>query len=215
MPITQQQLLQILPNAGPVAGFFVPALNTAMGKYQIITPLRMAAFLAQVGHESVQLTKLRESLNYRAERIIEIGNASPVGSRWRSLVPRANELAGSSERMGNAVYGGRLGNGPEASGDGFRYLGRGAIQTTGKMNYQKCGEALAVDLVTSPELLEQPQYAAMSAAWFWSVNGLNALADAGDIANIGSIINTGKRGNVPIGAADRLALYNAALKVLT
>jgi putative chitinase len=214
MSITLQQLLLILPHAGRQAGFFVAVLNTAMSKYGIVMPKRIAAFIAQIGHESVHLTRLVESLNYRADRIIALGNAASPGSRWRSLVPRAAELAGSSARMGNAVYGGRMGNGPEASGEGYIYRGRGLIQITGKDNYSPCGEALGIDLINHPELLEQPQYAALSAAWYWSVNGLNTLADAGDIQNIGSLINTGSKGKVPNGAADRLALYQTALRVL-
>lgn len=214
MSITQQQLLKILPNAGLQAGVFVTALNVAMGKYGIVTPKRIAAFIAQVGHESGHLARLVENLNYRADRIVALGNAASASSRWRSLVPRAAELAGSSVRMGNAVYGGRMGNGPEASGDGYLYRGRGLIQITGKDNHRACGDALGVDLINHPELLEQPQYAALSAAWYWSANGLNTLADAGDIQNIGSLINTGSKGRVPNGAADRLALYQTALKVL-
>ncbi|WP_405125771.1 glycoside hydrolase family 19 protein [Pseudomonas marginalis] len=214
MPITQQQLLQILPNAGRQAGVFVPVLNAAMGKYGIVTRLRIAAFIAQIGHESGHLTRLVESLSYRADRIVALGNAASPGSRWRALVPRAAELAGSSVRMGNAVYGGRMGNGPEASGEGYLYRGRGPIQITGKDNYRACGDAIGVDLIGNPELLEQPQYAALSAAWYWSVSGLNSLADAGDIQSIGSLINTGSKGKVPNGAADRLALYQTALRVL-
>ncbi|WP_330213597.1 glycoside hydrolase family 19 protein [Pseudomonas sp. Z18(2022)] len=214
MSITLQQLLLILPNAGRQAGLFVDVLNTAMSKYGIVTPKRIAAFIAQIGHESSHLTRLVESLNYRADRIVALGNAASPGSRWRSLVPRAAELAGSSARMGNAVYGGRMGNGPEASGEGYIYRGRGLIQITGKDNHRACGEALGIDLINHPELLEQPRYAALSAAWYWSVNGLNTLADSGDMQNIGSLINTGSKGKVPNGAADRLALYQTALRVL-
>lgn len=216
MPITQQQLLQIFPNAGSQAGVFVPHLNTAMSQFKIVGSMRASAFLAQIGHESGQLRQVLEGLSYRAERIIAMGNAAKPGTRWRSLVPRAAELAGSSARMGNALYGGRLGNGPEASGDGFAFRGRGLIQITGRTNYLACSLALFGDdrLVRNPELLEQPQYAAQSAAWFWSINALNALADAGDIRNIGSVINFGQTGQVPNGTADREALYCVALKVL-
>ncbi|MBD8091743.1 glycoside hydrolase family 19 protein [Pseudomonas fluorescens] len=214
MPITEQQLLMILPNAGRQAGVFVPALNAAMSRYAILSRLRIAAFISQIGHESGQLTRLVESLSYKADRIIALGNAAPPGSRWRSLAPRAAELAGSSVRMGNAVYGGRLGNGLESSGDGFKFRGRGLIQITGKDNYLKCGEALGLNLISQPELLEQPQYAAFSAAWYWSFNDLNTLADTGDIQNIGSIINTGGKGKIPNGTVDRLALYQVALRVL-
>lgn len=206
MPITEQQLLQILPNAGRQAGVFVPVLNTAMAKYGIVTRLRIAAFIAQIGHESGQLTRLVESLNYSADALVKT---------WPSRfdLVRATAAARKPEQIANIVYAGRLGN--TSPGDGWKYRGRGLIQVTGKTNHAACGEALGVDLVNHPELLEQPQYAALSAAWYWSVNGLNTLADAGDIQNIGSIINTGSKGKVPNGAADRLALYDKALMVLS
>jgi len=181
MPITQQQLLQILPNAGAKAGVFAPALNTAMQRYQIVGNKRVAAFIAQIGHESGQLVYVREI--------------------WG---PTAAQRG----------YEGRKDLGNTVAGDGFKYRGRGLIQVTGRANYAACGEALGLDLISHPELLELPQHAAMSAAWFWGINGLNTLADAGDNANIGSIINTGRRGRVPNGAEDRAALYAKALKVL-
>jgi putative chitinase len=181
MPITQQQLLQILPNARSQAGVFVSALNTAMQHYQIVGPKRAAAFVAQIGHESGQLRYVREI--------------------WG---PTAAQRG----------YEGRKDLGNTVAGDGRKYCGRGLIQVTGRANYAKCGEALGLDLMNHPELLEQPQHACMSAAWFWATNGLNTLADAGDNANIGSIINTGRRGRVPNGADDRAALYAKALEVL-
>jgi len=211
MPINEQQLLRILPNAGSQAGVFVPALNAAMGKYGIVTPPRMAAFLAQVGHESGHLRYLKESLNYRADRIRELGLASPPDSRWRALVPRAAELAGQPEKLANAVYGGRMGNKPEASGDGWRFHGRGLIQLTGRLNYNACSEALFCDgrLLNTPELLEHPVYASMSAAWFWQTNGLNSLADKGDLRQITKVVNGGANG-----LKERQALYERALEVL-
>ncbi|NWB62356.1 glycoside hydrolase family 19 protein, partial [Pseudomonas sp. F1002] len=130
MPITEQQLLQILPNAGRQAGVFVPVLNTAMAKYGIVTRLRIAAFIAQVGHESGQF-------------------------RW------LKELWGPTAQQ--ASYEGRTDLGNTVNGDGFKYRGRGLIQITGRANYAACGDALSLDLINKPELLEQPQYAAMSA----------------------------------------------------
>ncbi len=202
MSITQQQLLQITPNARPVAGVFVPVLNTAMGKYQIITPARMAAFLAQVGHESSQLTGLVENLNYSAEALCRI---------WPSRFDEAlaTECGHKPEKIANIAYESRMGNGALVSGDGWTYRGRGLIQVTGKANYQKCGQALALDLIASPELLEQPPHAAMSAGWFWSVDGLNALADVGGLLAITRRINGGL-----YGYADRLAIYQRALTIL-
>ena len=200
MPITEQQLLQILPNAGRQAGVFVPVLNTAMNRYAIVGSMRAAAFIAQIGHESGQLTRLAENLNYSAEGLMKT---------WPSRfdLVRATAAARKPEQIANIVYGGRMGN--TEPGDGWKYRGRGLIQVTGKTNYAACGEALGADLINRPELLEQPQYAALSAAWFWSVNGLNTLADAGDLRKITQRINGGQNG-----AADRAELYARALKVL-
>jgi len=176
MPITEQQLLQILPNAGRQAGVFVPVLNTAMNRYGIVGTPRAAAFIAQVGHESGQLRYVREIWGPTAQQ---------------------------------AGYEGRADLGNTVAGDGSKYRGRGLIQITGRANYAACGEALDLDLINQPELLEQPQYAAMSAAWFWSMKGLNTLADAGDLTKITRRINGGLNG-----LADRQALYDKALKVL-
>ncbi|GFM84998.1 glycoside hydrolase [Pseudomonas cichorii] len=181
MSITQQQLLQILPNAGSKAGVFVPALNAAMGRYQIITPLRIAAFIAQIGHESGQLRYVRE-----------LGNDAYL-SKYDTGRLAAN-----------------LGNTPEADGDGQLYRGRGLIQVTGRANYAACGEALGLDLLKRPELLEQPEHAAMSAAWFWGSNGLNRLADKSDFVGITKRINGGTNG-----LAEREEFYQRALKVLS
>lgn len=207
MPITEQQLLQILPNARPVAGIFVPALNRAMARWKIDSPVRQAAFLAQVGHESGQLRRLVENLNYSAEALVRT---------WPSRFTEQNAGAyvRQPEKIANRVYGGRMGNGPEASGDGWRYRGRGLIQLTGRDNYRAASQALGLSLLENPELLEQPEHAAQSAAWWWATHGLNELADAGRFSDIGSIINTGQPGRVPHGAADRKALYDLAVRVL-
>ncbi|UVM65269.1 glycoside hydrolase family 19 protein [Pseudomonas sp. B21-009] len=182
MAITAPQLLQILPNAGKQAGVFVPGLNATMGKYAIITRLRMAAFIAQIGHESGQLRYVRE-----------------LGGDTYLAKYDTGRLAQ------------RLGNTPEADGDGQKYRGRGLIQVTGRANYQACSEALFGDsrLLNTPELLEQPVYAAMSAGWYWQRAGLNSLADKGDFLAITKKINGGTNG-----LEDREELYERALKVL-
>ncbi|PAA40454.1 chitinase [Pseudomonas fragi] len=176
MSITQQQLLQILPNAGPVAGVFVPVLNAAMGHYQIVGTKRVAAFIAQIGHESGQLKYVKEI--------------------WGPTAAQAK-------------YEGRKDLGNTVAGDGSKYRGRGLIQITGRANYMAFGEALGLDLIKQPELLEKPQHACMSAAWFWATKGLNTLADADQFDKITRRINGGQNG-----AADRQALYARALKVL-
>ena len=176
MSITQQQLLQILPNAGSVAGVFVPVLNAAMGHYQIVGAKRVAAFIAQIGHESGQLKYVKEI--------------------WGPTAAQAR-------------YEGRKDLGNTVTGDGSKYRGRGLIQITGRANYMACGEGLGLDLIKQPELLEKPQHACMSAAWFWATKGLNTLADADQFDKITRRINGGQNG-----AADRQALYARALKVL-
>ncbi len=176
MSITQQQLLQILPNAGPVAGVFVPVLNAAMGHYQIVGAKRVAAFIAQIGHESGQLKYVKEI--------------------WGPTAAQTK-------------YEGRKDLGNTVAGDGSKYRGRGLIQITGRANYMACGEGLGLDLIRHPELLEKPQHACMSAAWFWATKGLSTLADAGQFDKITQRINGGQNG-----AADRQALYTRALKVL-
>ena len=129
MALSIQQLQQILPNAGPKAGVFAPVLNAAMGKFGIVTPARQAAFIAQVGHESGQLRFVRE-----------------LGSDSYLAKYDTGKLAA------------RLGNTPEADGDGQKYRGRGLIQVTGRANYEACSEALFGDsrLLNTPELLEHP-----------------------------------------------------------
>jgi len=217
MPITTQRLLQILPNAGQQAGVFVPVLNTAMGRFQIITTQRIAAFLAQIGHESGQLTHVVEGMNYAATALIVKFGRDRISLDDANRYGRTANQTANQQAIANCIYGGAWGLkslGNTQPGDGWVYRGRGLIQITGRANYQKCGDALGVDLISNPDLLSQPQYAALSAAWFWAVNGLSTLADAGDIQNIGSIINTGRRGNVPNGSDDRLNLYNTAQKVL-
>ena len=221
MPITAQQLLQILPNAGQVAGVFVPVLNTAMLRYQIVGAKRIAAFIAQVGHESGHLARLMENLNYSADGLANTwpsryGEPDGKGEYVKVQVSgkvrnKPNTLALSVDRkpeqIANIAYGNRMGN--TTPDDGWKYRGRGLIQITGKNNYRACGEALGLDLIAQPELLEKSQHACMSAAWFWATNGLSTLADAGKFDAITQRINGGQNG-----AADRQALYARALKVL-
>lgn len=179
--ITLDQLRSAMPYAGDRAAIFLMPLNQAMEAHQISTPRRQAAFLAQIAHESGSLRYVRE---------LASGEAYDTG-----------RLAA------------RLGNTPEDDGDGQRYKGRGLIQITGCANYRECSQALFDDsqlLLDHPELLELPQNAAMSAAWFWESRGLNELADQGAFERITRIINGGTNG-----MADRLAHWDRALKVLT
>ena len=178
MPITVQQLLLILPNAGAKAGVFAPVLNAATGHFGILTLAQMAAFIAQIGHESGHLRYVREI--------------------W----------APTKQQMG---YEGRKDLGNTFPGDGSRYRGRGLLQITGRANYRQCSLALFGDerLLQQPQLLEQPQWAAESAGWFWQLYGLNELADQDQFNSITRRINGGLNG-----LQDRLQLWARARAVL-
>lgn len=182
MPLTEQQLLKIFPNARSQVGVFISVLDDAMVHHNINTPTRIAAFLAQVGHESGHLQYVRE-----------LGSDQYLS------------------KYDTGVLAGRLGNTPEPDGDGQRYRGRGLIQITGRNNYRQCSLGLFGDerLLAQPELLEQPQWAAESAAWFWEQNGLNELADRGQFNSITRRINGGLNG-----LQDRLQLWVRARAVL-
>ena len=178
--LTLDQLRAVMPHAGPRAAVFLAPLNRAMAEFGIDTPARQAAFLAQVAHESGSLRYVRE---------LASGEAYDTG-------PRAAAL----------------GNTPDDDDDGRRYKGRGLLQITGTANYRACSQALFGDaqtLIDHPELLELPENAARSAAWYWLSRRLNALADAGDFTAITRRINGGNNG-----MADRLAHWDRALKVL-
>ncbi|WP_325438076.1 glycoside hydrolase family 19 protein [Pseudomonas nitroreducens] len=191
--ITAQQLLRILPNARPVAGVFVPTLNAAMAEWKINTPARAAAFLAQIGHESAQLTRCVESLSYSAQRLAAVW---PRRFRAADGAPNAlaREIAYQPERIANLVYADRNGNGPEKSGDGWRYRGRGLLQITGRANYAAVAKGVGVPLLERPQLLAEPVWVSRSATWWWAAHGLNELADVGRFEQITRRINGGLSG---------------------
>ena len=177
-----------MPLAAKLADSVIDALDAAMRRFEIDTPSRMAAFTAQLAHESGQLQRWTENLNYRWERLRQ------VFPKYFTSDAQARAFDRKPELIANRVYAGRMGNGPEASGDGWRYRGRGPIQLTGRDNYRACGSAIGVDLVADPELLATPGPGCLAAAWFWTRNGLNALADAGDFVTITRRINGGLNG---------------------
>lgn len=208
MLIDERQFLLILPNARPVAGVFLPVLTEAMRDFAIDAPPRAAAFLAQVGHESAQLTRCVESLTYSAQRL-----AAVWPRRFRSAdgspTVLAREIAYQPERIANIVYAGRNGNGDEVSGDGWRFRGRGVLQVTGRSNYRVAAKGLGLPLLERPQLLVEPLWACRSAAWWWRQNGLNELADAGDFEGITRRINGGLNG-----LEERTRLWRRAQEVL-
>lgn len=155
------------------ARVFAEPLSAACARFAIHTPARIAAFLGQCSMESAGFTRLEENLFYTTpERIRAV-----FPSRVKSLADAA-QLTRNPQALANRVYAGRLGNGDEASGDGWRYRGRGLVQLTGRDNYVAAADALALQLVTNPEQVAEPAAACMTAAWFWHARKLNILADS-------------------------------------
>lgn len=196
------------------------AIVETCAEFEINTPQRIASFLAQTSHESGGYTMLSENLNYRAAtlaacwptRFAVMGpDKKPVKDKQGKLTPTAvaNAIAGKPELIANMVYSSRMGNGPAESGEGWKYRGRGLKQLTGKDNYARCGRDLGVDLVSNPDLLLEPLYAARSAGWFWKANSLSTFADAGDIKGMTKKINGGF-----IGLEQRQKLYDKVLAAI-
>jgi len=199
---TKEQLHEMIPK-NPYLDQWYDACAAILPEYEINTPQRVAAFIAQCAHESAGFTALKENLNYKAASL-------------RKVFPKyfpddaiAAAYANKGEMIANRVYGGRMGNGPEESGDGFRYCGRGLIQLTGKQNYTAFAESLEMEVEEVPEYLATFEGALQSACWFWETNNLNQWADKGDILTLTKRINGGT-----IGLDDRIKHYNHALHVL-
>jgi putative chitinase len=199
---TQQQLAQLIPGNPYVAQWY-SALNMILPDYGIDTVPRVAAFIAQCAHESANFKFLKENLNYRAETLMKVWP-----SRFTSL-DLARQYAMQPEKIANKVYSSRMGNGDEASGDGWRYAGKGLIQLTGKDNYTRFAESIETPVEEIPDYLGTFEGAVQSACWFWEVNNLNQWADAGDILTLTKRINGGT-----IGLEDRKKHYAHAIHVL-
>lgn len=200
--LSRAQLAQLLPG-NPYLDHWYHALEQALPDYDINTPPRVAAFIAQCAHESGGFRALKENLNYRAVTLRK------VFPKYFPNDEIAAQYAGKPEMIANRVYGGRMGNGDEASGDGFRYCGRGLIQLTGKNNYQNFADSIETPVEDIPEYLATFEGAVQSACWFWEANNLNQWADAGDILTLTKRINGGT-----IGLEDRKKHYEHALHVL-
>jgi putative chitinase len=186
-----------------ILAVYLPLLIDYLPGARIYTPRAIAALLANLAHESGDFRHVSENLNYSAK-----GLRATFGRRIDDETALA--LHRKPEQIANAVYANRLGNGNCASGDGWRYRGRGLIQITGRDNYLAVGKALAVNLLDSPEILEQPVYALKSALWFWASRGLTGLAEADKFRSVVVRINGGTNG-----FDDRKARYTAALAALT
>lgn len=185
------------------------ALNKLLPKYNITNKERIAAFIAQTAHESANFTALRENLNYSAQ-----GLARTWPNRFavpKTTTPNllANSIQRNPEAIANHVYGNRMGNGNVASGDGWKFRGRGLIQLTGKENYTRFSKVIDKTLDQTIVYLETKEGAVESACWFWNNNNLNALADKQDMTTITKRINGGLNG-----FDDRMKKYNLMLSIL-
>ena len=219
MTPTLQHIIAAGVNA-QLAERWVEGVRAACVEFGINTPERIAGFLSQCAHESGGFRMLEENLNYRAatmatvwpRRFAELGpDGKPKKDAAGKNVPNKFALAieRKPEAIANAVYSNRMGNGPLESGEGWRYRGRGLKQLTGKDNYTRCGKALNLDLVETPDLLLTPSPAARSAAWFWANNGCNAFADKGDVEGLTRRINGGL-----IGIDDRRRRHQAVMRAM-
>ena len=198
---TVEKLAAMLPG-NPYVDHWHEALSKILPDYDINTPQRVGAFIAQTAHESGGYKALKENLNYRAETLCKV---------WpRYFTPDiANQYAHNQEAIANRAYANRMGNGPEESGDGYRYCGRGLIQMTGKSNYMKFAESIDTPVEEIPDFLATFEGAIQSACWFWETNNLNQYADLGDILTMTKKINGGT-----LGLAERQQHYQHFMQIL-
>lgn len=202
---TVGQLTEII-GKNPYADQWHHAICEICPVYEIDTEARLAAFISQCAHESGGFKFLKENLNYKAASLRKVfPKYFPDDATANHYANQPNK----QEAIANRVYANRMGNGDEASGDGFRYLGRGLIQLTGKNNYTLFAASIDTPLEEIPEYLQTFEGAVQSACWFWEQNNLNQWADKGDILTLTKRINGGT-----IGLEDRIKHYNHALHVL-
>jgi len=180
----------------------IGAMNMAIEKADLSTPERLAAFIAQCGHESDSFRFMEENLNYKAESLCRT---------WPSHfnAENAEEYAHNPEKIANRAYANRMSNGDEESGDGWNYRGRGWLQTTGKAGYEQLSDATQIDFVSNPDAVATPEGSAISAAVFWEKHNLNRHVDNNDFTGLTKAINGGT-----IGQEDRMARYQHAMSVL-
>jgi len=196
--VNSEQLKQL-----HIGAEWVDALNETFARFNLTTNNQKAMFIGQCSHECGNFRTLEENLNYRAETLMKL---------WPKRFPSlefAKQYEKNPKKIANSVYASRMGNRDEASGDGYRFRGRGALQCTGHSTYFHAGKALGVDFVMQPDLVATPKYAALTAGWFWDTHKLNPPADALDYTKVTKIINGGT-----IGLDDRIKHVQHALAVL-
>lgn len=199
---TQEKLASAIKNSKIDIWFSI--LEETLPKYQIITPERVSAWLAQCGHESANFTALQENLNYSAKGL------RTIFGKYFLTEDAANEYQRNPQKIANRVYGNRMGNGNESSGEGWKFRGRGLIQLTGKDTYRMCSKALygSEILLENPDLLCDPDGAVRSACWFWNSKKINEDADKEDHVAITKKINGGTHG-----LDDRISRYNTCIAI--
>jgi putative chitinase len=203
--LTLSQLKQLLPK-NPYVEHWHHALFQLLPDYDINTPNRIAAFVAQCAHESGGFMVLKENLNYKAATLRKIfPKYFPNDQIAQEYASKPNKQVAIASK----VYANRMGNGDEASQEGYKFCGRGLIQLTGRSNYQAFADSLEMNINDVPEYLATFEGAAQSACWFWETNKLNQWADTGDILTLTKRINGGT-----IGLEDRKKHYDHALHVL-
>ena len=186
----------------------VDPFNETFERFGIITPAQQASWIGQCGHECGNFRIMEENLNYRAPTLLKLFPQNPKRV-WGFTPESAAAYEKQPVRIANRIYGNRMGNRDEASGDGFRFRGSGFLQLTGMNNFYHAGQALGVDFIMQPELVRTPMYAAQTAGWFWQTHRLNQYADSGDILTMTKRINGGT-----IGLEDRKKHIEHALHVL-
>ena len=211
IPLTVDQVARATGATQANAAKFLPFLQGTCKAYDITSPNRIAGFLSQIGHESGGLSALTESLNYSVDALLKIFGRHRISEadakrHGRFLSQRANQ-----EAIANLIYGGDWGRkhlGNTQPGDGWRFRGRGLKQLTGRDNYKRCGDAIGGDFIAKPDDLLLPVNAALSAGWFWHTNGLNKLADMGDVRAMTKVVNGGANG-----LTERQALFTQGMRV--
>ena len=197
---------------GHIPDSIIAQLPDTMAKFSLNTPVRLAHFLAQAGHESGGFRMFQENLNYGAKGLLGLFKkyfSKPDKSLDEA---KAKLYERKPEKIANLIYGGRMGNGAEATGDGWKFHGRGAIQLTGKDNYTAFGKAINEDLITNPDLVAT-KYALLSAAWFFTKNKLHIMADEGATDAVVTKITKRVNGGT-IGLPDRIKHFNEYYKLL-
>ena len=183
------------------------AFNETFDRFGISTPVQQASWIGQCGHECGNFRIMEENLNYRAATLLKLFPRTPKRA-WGFTPEEAAAYEKQPQRIANRIYGNRMGNRDEASGDGFRFRGSGFLQLTGHSNFFHAGQALGEDFVMQPELVRTPKYAAMTAGWFWQTHKLNQFADSRDFLMMTKKINGGT-----IGLADRIHHWNKCLEL--